>query len=298
MQPKEKMTKLANHRKVKEEMHRQIALAKEYKFKIQETLQSFDNQLHSGVIDKKTYLEEVSNFLQGKSAEEWYFKYDQFIEECHSKIHESNEKIQQISKLSFNPIAFIFLILFVATALTTLVITKPELTGFSIYSPEENSVIFEDGYKTEGSRWAEIRGADIYERCLKVTSAIDFNSVEIKGKITNARDDSGLVLKLYTSNGLDDEPLNLVDSCTVKEYSDVFKSCIVKDLEQPKGDYWICASHPSGESGLVYHTMAFKIGSERRTALWTGENWQKLDGTSYTIKALFKGRQEQNAPQN
>ena len=133
----------------------------------------------------------------------------------------------------------------------------------------------------------EIKGSRIYERCMKVNSDIDFNSINIIAKTTRATDDKNLILALYRNDDINDEPSQLVESCKVKEYGLLPKSCSMDNLQETSGQYWICASSPTGDSTTTYYTIAYQNGDLRRTALWTGKNWQKLDGASYTIKAQF-----------
>ena len=163
---------------------------------------------------------------------------------------------------------------------------QPTITGLISFE-EKPEITFEDGYTKEGYKWMEIKGSRIYERCLQVNSEIDFNSINIIAKVTRATDNRDLALALYRNDDTNDEPLELLGSCKVSKYGVLMKSCAIDGLQESQGQYWVCASSTSGDPSTTYYTIAYQNGDLRRTALWTGENWQKLDGLSYTMKAEF-----------
>lgn len=216
-------------------------------------------------------------------------QYDRKFERCYNKIDSCLGILNKKSKPSFMMSQTMILVAALLVISGLIFFTSPSLTGFSVYeSGQSDNIIFEDGYSAEGFRWAEIRGLNVYERCMQVSSDIDFSSAVIKAKLTSATNDQGLVMKLYDHDNLKKEPSQLVGSCSVEDYSNLWKSCRIPDLQEENGEYWICASNPQGDIESVYHTIAYGPG-QRKTALWTGDNWQKLSDSSYTIKSMFIG---------
>ena len=279
--------KLEGYKRIREDLIRQVDLCHEYKERIQDTLEEFQRQFEAGLIDKKTYWSKIYQFLEGKHPDYWYSTYDDHIDKCSERIRYYEEKINEITedydekRNSFSKI-FMFIGI-ISLIFSILFFVQPTITGLIPYSAEPG-IIFEDGYTKEGSHWMEIKGSRVYERCLEVNSEIGFDSVKIIGKITSAVDKKDLVFGLYNDAN---EPSELIGSCKVDDYDDVWKSCSLGGLEQDKGRYWICAASPSGDSDRTYYTIAYQKGDSRKSALWTGQNWQKLDRASYTIKAQF-----------
>ena len=287
--PKRKMKhKLQVYKGIIEDLHKQVELCKLYKEKVRDAIQRLGIQYKSGAIKKEIYLSQLNKFLQNKSPQEWYYTYDNHINICYNKIREYNEKIEQLShekQVNINSKTKLFMFIGIISMLIAAMFTiEPSIIGFASLTIK-SATISEDGFTKEGTDWQEIHGSKVYERCIKVNSQQNFDSVEITAKITNAIDNKDLIFKLY--NDSYDEPSDLIGLCNVKEYDSIWKSCTIKDLEQNSGEYWICASNPNGNSDVIYYTIAYQVGDEKQTALWTGNYWQKLNRASYTIKAKF-----------
>lgn len=279
--------KIENYKRMREDLLKQINLCNDYKSLIQTTLNNLEKQYKEGSLDRHTYHHKVNSFLKGRQPHHWYSMYDQHIEKCHKEISYCTEKLKEplnfITKGKFS-IGLIAILL--SLAIIGLFFFKPTITGFVGYE-KDSGLTFEDGYTLEGSRWMEIKGSRVYERCLRVNSGISFNKVEIESKITQAADNKDLSLTLYNHDEVNDEPSDKIKSCNVNDYDDLWKSCIIKDLSQDKGIYWICASASSGDKEKTYFTIGYQIGDNKKTALWTGDYWQKLERASYTVKARF-----------
>lgn len=277
---------------LQKELMRQIAQCAKNKEVLQETLQQYTEQYRAGLLNQETYKQQLEKFLQGKPASYWYGLYEDHINKCHKTLVYCTEKLNDLavdeperrkSPLVITAIALVALFIFVGVIAFLNPITT--ITGLFGFEFQKEKVVFEDGYTTEGAKWADIKGSRVYERCLKIESEAPFSSVRVLGKITSAINRDDLTFNLYSNNK--DEPGILLGSCTVKDYDAVWKFCSIKKLQQDKGAYWICAAAPGGEREQTYYTIAYSIGDNKKTALWTGQNWQKLERISYTLKAQF-----------
>ncbi|MEK6922487.1 MAG: hypothetical protein AABX08_01650 [Nanoarchaeota archaeon] len=279
------------YKRIREDLIREIELCEVYKEQIRQGIAKINDEYRSGFIDKGAYYSKVKEFLKGKNVEEWIGIYDARIVECHKNIGYYDSKIDELTEKNQgkeHSFSKIFLAIGIISLILGLVFfVRPTITGlFSLEA--EPKVVFEDGYGREGFQWMEINGLRVYERCLKVQTDVEFDDMAIIAKITRATDNNDLRFRLYGHNDVDDEPDKLISSCRVKNYDSVWKSCAINEIEQEAGEYWICAAYLGGESDETYYTIAYQNGDLRRTALWTGENWQKLDGASYSMKAQFK----------
>lgn len=287
--------KLEAYKKTREELIRQIELCQLYKEQIKDTLKELNTSYKSGLIDKNIYTLNVNEFLEGKHPQDWYSLYNNHINKCHNKIKNCEEKINEITenyKEKRQSYSKIFMLIGVISLILSLIfVIQPTITGLIPY-PTESKIIFEDGYTKEGSQWMHINGLRSYERCINVNSESDFDSIKIIAKITSATDTKDLRFSLFTHNENADEPGSLIDSCNVDNYNDLWKSCTIDNLENTPGEYWICASNPSGDPEKTYYTISYQIGDSKKTALWTGEYWQRLDRASYTMKAQFLSNDE------
>jgi hypothetical protein len=215
-------------------------------------------------------------------------------------VYDNREPIRKLNKQIFGgkrrinpfkkkrvviPKQTIFIFTIMAIMFSLVFFIKPSITGLVTLVTPESTILIEDGYTKEGTQWLDIQGSRIYERCLQVQTKDSFEDIEISGKITSATNSKDLTFSLYSNNG---SPKDLIDSCKVSNYESLWKSCTIKSIDIPEDTYWICASNPKGDKDRVYYTIAYQVGDVRRTALWTGENWQKLDRASYTIKAIFR----------
>ena len=275
----------------RKELMRQIALCNQNKEVLQETVRQYTERYRAGLLTQEAYKQQLEKFLQGKSATSWYEMYEDHIAKCNKTLVYCTEKLNELageeleprkSPLVITAIALVALIIFAGIIAFFSPITTTGLFGFEF---QKEKVVFEDGYTAEGAKWADIKGSRIYERCLKVESEAPFSSVRVLGKVTSAISRDDLVFNFYSN--AKDEPGALLGACTVKDYDAVWKSCTIKKLQQDKGAYWVCAAAPSGEREQTYYTIAYSIGDNKKTALWTGQNWQKLERISYTLKAQF-----------
>lgn len=283
--------KIKTYRRIIEDLHKQIELCQLYKEQINDALQKLYSEYKSGLIDQVNYLIQINKLLQNRSSEEWYSTYDNHINICNKKIKEYHNKIYQLTlekQTNLDSKAKLFMLIGIITLMSSLVLFfQPAITGLIPYAGV-SEVVSEDGYEKEGFRWMEIYGSRSYERCLLVKSEEDFNSVKIIAKVTSALDAKDLSFSLYSNNiENNNEPSSLVSSCKVTDYNNLWKSCLIKNIDQNTGNYWICASNPRGDQDTTYYTIGYQVGDQKTTALWTGENWQKLDRSSYTIKAQF-----------
>ena len=279
--------RLDNYKREREDLTRQIELCQFYKEKIKETLANLRRQYEAGILDYSNYINNVNYFLKKRPAEDWYATYDEHINKCYSNIGYYDEKINESSEKKKIDFSLLFVVVGVFSLIISMfVFIQPTITGL-VPQITKSQMIFEDGFTKEGTHWLEIQGSRIYERCLQVNSEIDFNSINVIAKITSATDDENIIFSLYRNDDLNDEPSLLVGSCEVSNYDDLWKSCRIDNLYESGGEYWICASNSDGDTERIYYTIAYQNGDNRKTALWTGENWQKLDRSSYTIKAQF-----------
>ena len=282
--------KLGYYQKIIEDLHRQIKLCELYKEQINGTVKKINDEYRSGLIDKDAYYSQIREFLKGKNVGEWIGDYNARIVWCHKNIRDYDNRINELTEKDQNKeysFSKMFLVIGIISLMLGLVFfAQPTITGFFSLD-SEHKVVSIDGYGKEGSQWMGINGLRVYERCLKVKSKAEFSDVNIVAKITNAIDSNDLTFSIYDNNNINDEPKELIGSCRVDAYDSIWKSCTVNEIEKEAGEYWACASYPDGNSGETYFTIAYQNGDLRRTALWTGENWQKLDGASYTIRAEF-----------
>ncbi|MBI1972646.1 hypothetical protein HYS50_01430 [Candidatus Woesearchaeota archaeon] len=280
---------LPRYKEAQQELMRQIQTTMKNKTLLQDTLKEWQEQLKRGTIDTATYTNSMQQFLQGRSANEWNKVYDDHVKKCNQGLVYYAEKINELeaseeTKGSIWPkvgIVAVALVLF----FTFLAFSDTKITGLFIFGEDAGKIVFEDGYTREGTRWSEIKGDHYYERCLKIKSEADFTAAKVMGKVTRATEGENMQFILRNDNKGD--PAQEVGSCEVRSYEDVIKSCTIKNLEQNKGDYWVCASHPEGDKDQTYFTIAYRVGGERKTALWTGKSWQKLDRSSYTMRVQF-----------
>jgi len=281
--PNKKLTREYNDRRI--ELIRRIEICKKAKTDIAEFVKRLNKSLDYGIISYETYNNKLNFFLKEKSIEEWAEYYDDSIgyyerelENCESESLIRNNNLRGIITVSL-----ILLILGIGVFYL-----NPSVTGYFVAN--EPSETFTDGYGIENNqdKWADINGDNIYARCLKVNSQIEFSEINIKAKITSAGDSKDLNLGIYNHNNESDEPLEEIDNCRVRDYSNIWKSCNIKLENQQAGDYWICAYVLSGEEKETYFTLAYVNGDNKKTALWTGSYWQKLDKASFILKGEFK----------
>ncbi|MDP1695025.1 MAG: hypothetical protein Q8L34_05805 [Candidatus Woesearchaeota archaeon] len=278
-----------NYKRMQQELMRQIALTKKNKEILQNTLKQWQQQLKAGIIDINTYSRSVQEFLQGKGAKEWQGIYDAHLKKCnealmyYTKKSNEEESSEETKGNMWSKIGIVGVVLIIF--FTFLTLTDNNLTGFFVLNEGEGRIVYEDGFSTEGIRWSEIKGDSLYERCLQVTSEEEFTATKIIGKVTRASEGGDLEYLLRTDKG--NEPGEVIKSCEVEDYKEVWKSCTITDLARQKGVYWACASETEGTKDQTYFTIAYRIGGERRTALWTGKDWQRLDRSSYTMKVQF-----------
>ena len=282
--------KLESYRKVKEDLLKQIELCQIYKSQIENGLQELKQQYEHSIIDKDKYNLLVCQFLKGRQPQDLHAIYDDHIIKCYESLAYHSEKTSELNKrfpyknVSLKILAIIS-VLFLLFGIGSII--DIPITGLVGYESISQNISSEDGFAKEGYDWAEIKGSKLYERCLKVNSEADFDAVNIIAKVMRARDEKDLMMRIYNHDEAKEEPSEAVGSCKVEKYSIVFKSCTVNNIKQSKGSYWICALNPEGDSEITYYTIAQQIGDQKKTALWTGENWQTLEGSSYTIKAQF-----------
>ena len=282
--------KIDIYQRINEDLIREIELCELYKEQINDTIKKINDEYRYGLIDKDTYYSQIREFLKGKNVDEWIGAYNARIMGCHKSIRYYDNKIDELTeKDQSNEYSFskIFLVIGIISLMLGLVFfAQPTITGFFSLGTE-HKVASVDGYGKEGLQWMEINGQRVYERCLKVKSEAEFSNVNIIAKITSAIDSNDLTFRIYDNYDVNDEPKDLIGSCRVDNYDSIWKSCTVNEIEKEAGEYWICASYPDGNSDETYFTIAYQNGDLRRTALWTGENWQKLEGSSYTMRAEF-----------
>ncbi|HLD07181.1 MAG TPA: hypothetical protein VJC16_06670 [Candidatus Nanoarchaeia archaeon] len=203
---------------------------------------------------------------------------------CMSEIQACDEQIYKLNT-GKSAIAYIGGILLIVALIGSLFFFRPAITGYFVKEPLETST---DGYRIEGQRWADIKGGGIYERCLLVSSGIDFSEAALTAKATVADQDEQLRMRMYTLDQDTQDPGYEIGSCSVEDYSTPWKSCTITGLaRQPAGDYWICA-YAEGSKEKTYYTIAHNPEGTRIRAFWTGKYWQKLENASYTIKAEFR----------
>lgn len=286
------------YKEMRRELMRLIQVTMRNKMILQNTLKEWQEELKHGVIDSATYVYRVKQFLQGRSAYGWNKIYDAHLTKCNEALKFYTTKSNELEESDTaegslgSRVAIVGVVLFIFFSL--FVVTDSNITGFFIAGQEKSQVVSQDGYTVEGLRWVEIKGAKLYERCLKVNAEANFDSVTVSGKLTTAAEQEDLIFSLYTNYA--EEPHVELGQCTVKEYDQVWKSCSIKYIKQVTGNYWICASVPGGDQKQIYYTLAYNVGDKRKTALWTGQNWQKLERVSYTMKAEFMNHETTASP--
>ena len=264
------------------EILRRIEVTESYKKKILGYIENLDRLYYSHRIDENTYEDKINQMIDGKTPLQWIQYYDHLLEQYRKELYTSYAYPGEDRKISVHLIVSV-IILF---AIIFYALFKPSITG--LYTGSGNLIAsYENGYTIEGQKWIDIRGSKFYERCLKVKSDIDFNQVGITGKITSATEENDLRFTLYKADIMNNQPGIETGVCRVDNYDDIWKTCSIKLDNQQAGEYWICASYPTGEYSKTYYTVAYQNGDVGRTAFWTGQNWQKLDRNSYTMKAIF-----------
>lgn len=283
--------RLESYQRLEKDLLRQIDLCKQYKLQIENTLQDLQRLRDSGHIDENTHRHHVRAALQGKHQHEWYAAYDGHIAKCSHMLSYCRQKITELNayfdtkrNIFSKSFAVIAILLAIFGALT---FVKTPWTGLFSLDAKDFSVVAEDGTTAEGLLWTNINGSQMYARCMEVVTPVAFGAVNILGKITNAGDKKQLDFSLYSSDSLKNEPKNKITSCRVQDYSTVWKSCLLKADPLPAGNYWVCASTEKGSSAEIYYLLDYKFKGTKNTALWNGNNWQKLQGITYTMKAQF-----------
>lgn len=258
-----------------DELMRKSELARGYKNQVVSYIKDLNALYDTRRIDYRTYQMKMNERREGKTPLEWIAYYDALIERYRQSVEPPAQERRVL------PIVLSVVLLMVLGAVTLL---NPSITGlYTGIAPE----IHEDGYHQEGEKWLDIKGERMYERCMKVSSPTPFTEVELRGKIMTATDEDLLQFILYNHDAAQNEPGLEVGACTVKNREGVWKSCVIKK-DSPAGEYWICASARNGDPESTYYTIAYQSGDDKRTAFWTGKNWQKLEWNSYTLKALFR----------
>ena len=165
------------------------------------------------------------------------------------------------------------------------------LTGF-VVSDESELEKEIDGYSLEGGESYPIRGSRKYERCLKVDSSIEFNSVRIIAKVEYVASGGDLYYEIYSHDYANDEPETALGNCNVPDpiKTKEWESCEI-NLNQNSGTYWVCAYSPTGDISTDYYKIYWNNQDiKKKRAFWTGSYWQKLEEASYTMKAEFRGK--------
>jgi len=167
------------------------------------------------------------------------------------------------------------------------------LTGFIVSNEiAENITAITDGYGLEGHESYTIRGSRKYERCLKVDSSIEFNSVRIRAKVEYVANGGDLYYEIYSHDHVNDEPETALGNCNVPDpiKAKEWQSCEI-NLNQNSGTYWVCAYSLTGDISTDYYKIYWNNQDiKKKRAFWTGSYWQKLEEASYTMKAEFRGK--------
>ncbi|MCX6706517.1 MAG: hypothetical protein NT001_00020 [Candidatus Woesearchaeota archaeon] len=297
-------------------LNEKLKLCEDYKRQVISFVNGLEQQHYRGLIDEIEYKAELYSRLEGRSHEEWLRYYDDYIEECRREIRELSlaekgsalhdiagkeqkeewqkrqetrqEKTGRKTNINLNlNIKLIAVILFMIIVISSSIIFRPQLTGFVVNlggkQIESNYTV---GYDAEGTKWADVMGSRMYERCLKVESGIYSESVLMNAEVTAAGTEKDLTLGIYNQSAKD-EPESELGSCIVNDYSSLWKSCRIDDLKMDQGIYWICAYSPGGSADSTYYTIAYDNGGNTNRALWTGKYWQKLENAAYSITAEF-----------
>ncbi len=263
------------------ELIRRIELCESNKKRLIRTVQKLKKNYDYGLINYSQYDKKLKDILKGRTPEQWVKYYDDSIKYYNNELEKCERNINSFK----NVFTFknILIALFMFTMIGSMFFLTPAITGY--FTAKGPNITFVDGYENEGMKWAEIKGSMMYARCLEVNSEMDFESVKIDAKVTSASDTKDLTLALYSDGNK--EPKDEIDNCRVDDYSNIWKSCMINNLELEKGKYWICAYSPSGDVDITYFTIAHQTGDNKTRALFTGDYWQKLERASYTIKAEF-----------
>lgn len=275
-------------KQARQELMRQIEITMKNKQLLENTLKHWQEEVKRGVLDAATYSYNIQQFLQGRSANEWNKLYNDHIKKCNQALAFYAGKINALDddedkgSVWFR-IGAVGIALFIFFSF--LALSDSRITGLFIAGQNEGQIVYEDGFVHEGTRWVELKGSRIYERCLKVESGADFDAVTISGKLTAATEQKALMFTLFTNYA--EEPRTELGACRIKDYDSLWKSCTIANIKQVAGSYWICAAAPEGDQKQTYYTLAYTIGDNRKTALWTGQSWQKLEHISYTMKTQF-----------
>ena len=88
--------KIEIYERVIEDLNNQIELCNQYKTEIQDTIQELKRRYESGLIDERTYIETINEYLEGKSSEDWCSMYDTHIDDCDNKIRYYDKRINDI----------------------------------------------------------------------------------------------------------------------------------------------------------------------------------------------------------
>ena len=285
---------VANYKRLERDLLKQVDQCNKYKLQIQRTLQELRRQYEQGYIDGRTHKQQVHKYLQGKEPHHWFNHYDNHINKCNQHLSYYRGKIEEASayfetkRNTFSKWLMLAAVLFLILGGMTYLDVDIPLTGFVTQDSGLGEIIHEDGYNREGSRWMDIRGDHVYERCLKVDVIGQFSGMNMRGKIMSASDEKILQLKLYTHDMQADTPGEVLGSCRVTNYEELWKTCSINTGKQKQGSYWLCAGTSSGKPEQTYYSLAYQVGDDKETALWTGQNWQRLNRASYTLKAQFK----------
>lgn len=297
-------------------LNEKLKLCEDYKSQVISFVRNLEQQHSRGLIDEIEYKAELYSRLEGRSCQEWLKYYDDYIEECRKEIasierggmgralpetageeqkrqaeaQEKTARRQGIILKNLN-IKLIAVLLFMLIIISSSIIFRPQLTGFVVnlggdLGGKQIQANYTAGYGAEGTKWAEIKGNRMYERCLRVESEIYSESVLINAEITAAGNEKDLTLAIYNQSEKD-EPEHELGSCIVADYSDIWKSCRIDNLEMEAGEYWICAYSPAGSADSTYYTIAYDNGGDTSRALWTGKYWQKLERAAYSMTAEF-----------
>lgn len=274
-----KLTQEYKDRKI--ELIRRIELCREAKDNIISTVKKLNKNLDHNIISYSEYNKKLDLFLKNKSIEKWIDYYDDSInnyekelENCESELVIRNNNIKGVITISL-----ILLILGIG-----IFYLNPSITGYFVAN--EPTVTVTDGYEIEGNNWADIKGSMFYTSCIKVGSDTDFDDIKISAKIGRTTDNEDLTFAIF-NNSEKEEPLSEIGNCIVKDYSNLWKTCTIKDIKLEQSEFWICAYSPSGDRNETYYTIAYSNTDSKKRALFTGKYWQKLEKASYTMKAEF-----------
>lgn len=281
--------RIKEKRKVVAELESRIKLCEQYKQQVTAYLLDLNKKKQNRAIGTAEYLKILDKTFSGKNPIDWIDYYNHEIRKTRERIYDINSEIKE----SINIVRSRNIKILAATLIVIIMLSlgafifKPDITGFVIGTGQKEIVAnYTDGYDVEGTKWADIKGERLYERCMKVRSGIEFDAVTLNAKVTSASDGRSLALSIY-NHPIDDEPDTELGSCIVEDYSGIWKSCSIDNLNGGQEIYWLCAYSDSGDADSTQYTLAYSTGGSRKTALWTGSYWQKLERSSYTMNADF-----------